>query len=78
LAQCDVLVAVIKQTLASAIVQGGTTLKDFSQVDGKPGYFKQELLVYGRGQQPCLQCATTLQELRLGQRSTVFCPKCQQ
>lgn len=77
LAQCDVLTAVVKQTLASAIVQGGTTLKDFSQVDGKPGYFKQELLVYGRGNQPCLQCGTTLTELRLGQRSTVFCSKCQ-
>ena len=77
LAQCDVLVAVVKQTLASAIEQGGTTLKDFSQVDGKPGYFKQELLVYGRGAQPCLQCGTLLNELRLGQRSTVFCSACQ-
>lgn len=78
LAQCDVLTAVVKQTLASAIAQGGTTLKDFSQVDGKPGYFKQELLVYGRGSEPCLQCATLLAEIRLGQRSTVFCPQCQQ
>ena len=77
LAQCDVLVAVVKQTLASAIEQGGTTLKDFSQVDGKPGYFKQELLVYGRGNQPCFQCGTQLMELRLGQRSTVFCKVCQ-
>jgi formamidopyrimidine-DNA glycosylase len=70
-------VAVVKQTLANAIEQGGTTLKDFSQVDGKPGYFKQELLVYGRGEQPCLQCGTLLSEVRLGQRSTVYCTQCQ-
>ncbi|CAM5209617.1 bifunctional DNA-formamidopyrimidine glycosylase/DNA-(apurinic or apyrimidinic site) lyase [Alishewanella longhuensis] len=72
-----VLTTVVKDTLAAAIQQGGTTLRDFSQVDGKPGYFKQELLVYGRATQPCVVCATPLQEIRLGQRSTVFCPTCQ-
>lgn len=71
------LLPVIKDTLAAAIKQGGTTLKDFSQADGKPGYFAQQLLVYGRGGQPCLTCGTELSEIRLGQRSTVFCPKCQ-
>lgn len=71
------LTSVVKETLSAAIVQGGTTLKDFSQVDGKPGYFKQELLVYGRAGQPCVICSTPLQEIRLGQRSTVFCPDCQ-
>jgi formamidopyrimidine-DNA glycosylase len=78
LAECAVLVRVIQQTLAFAIEQGGTTLKDFSQVDGKPGYFKQELLVYGRGGQDCPQCQHQLTEIRLGQRSTVFCHHCQQ
>lgn len=71
------LVPVVKDTLAAAIKQGGTTLKDFSQADGKPGYFAQQLLVYGRGGQPCVTCNTTLHEIRLGQRSTVFCPQCQ-
>ena len=71
------LVPVVKTTLAAAIKQGGTTLKDFSQADGKPGYFAQQLLVYGRGGQPCMQCETTLSEIRLGQRSTVFCAQCQ-
>lgn len=71
------LVPVVKSTLAAAIKQGGTTLKDFSQADGKPGYFAQQLLVYGRGGQPCMQCETTLSEIRLGQRSTVFCSRCQ-
>ena len=71
------LLPVIKDTLAAAIKQGGTTLKDFSQADGKPGYFAQQLLVYGRGGQPCLTCGTVLSEIRLGQRSTVFCRHCQ-
>lgn len=75
--QLKKLLPVIKDTLAAAIKQGGTTLKDFSQADGKPGYFAQQLLVYGRGGQPCLTCGTVLNEIRLGQRSTVFCPKCQ-
>ena len=71
------LVPVVKDTLAAAIKQGGTTLKDFSQADGKPGYFAQQLLVYGRGGQSCVCCSSQLQEIRLGQRSTVFCPQCQ-
>ena len=71
------LSTVVKETLAAAIVQGGTTLKDFSQADGKPGYFKQQLLVYGRGGQPCVQCQQPLSEIKLGQRTTVFCRLCQ-
>ncbi|MEE2001798.1 bifunctional DNA-formamidopyrimidine glycosylase/DNA-(apurinic or apyrimidinic site) lyase [Alkalimonas sp. MEB108] len=76
-AECECLVQEVKQTLAQAIAQGGTTLRDFSQSDGKPGYFKQELLVYGRGNQACLRCGELLQEIHLGQRSTVFCQSCQ-
>ena len=72
------LLPVIKETLTAAIKQGGTTLKDFSQADGKPGYFAQQLLVYGRGGQPCVSCGKDLTEIRLGQRSTVFCASCQQ
>jgi formamidopyrimidine-DNA glycosylase len=72
------LVPVVKHTLAAAIKQGGTTLKDFSQADGKPGYFAQQLLAYGRGGQPCVSCGATLYEMRLGQRSTVYCAVCQQ
>lgn len=67
----------IKRVLAMAIDSGGTTLKDFVGGDGKPGYFKQELQVYGRGGKPCSNCSTTLTEIRLGQRSTVFCRQCQ-
>ena len=67
----------IKEVLASAIASGGTTLRDFVREDGSPGYFKQSLLVYGRGNEPCLNCGVKLQEVRLGNRTTVFCAKCQ-
>lgn len=72
-----VLTGFIKETLANAIQQGGTTLKDFVQSDGKPGYFKQELLVYGRAGQPCPVCEAPLHEVRIGQRSTIYCKQCQ-
>lgn len=71
------LVDEVKRVLTRSIEQGGTTLRDFVGGDGKPGYFQQQLLVYGRGGEPCRQCATALTEVRLGQRSTVFCRRCQ-
>lgn len=67
----------VREVLSRAIEQGGTTLKDFVGGDGKPGYFKQELLVYGRGGKPCTVCKKPLKEIRLGQRSTVYCTSCQ-
>ena len=67
----------VKRVLARSIEQGGTTLRDFVGGDGKPGYFKQQLLVYGRGGEPCTTCGRMLEEVRLGQRSTVFCRGCQ-
>ena len=67
----------IKKVLARAIDSGGTTLRDFIGGDGKPGYFQQELFVYGRAGQMCKACGITLSECRLGQRSSVFCPRCQ-
>ncbi|SMY37010.1 Formamidopyrimidine-DNA glycosylase [Photobacterium malacitanum] len=71
------LVNEIKTVLNKAIAQGGTTLKDFKNADGKPGYFAQELQVYGKGGQPCPRCGELLTEIKLGQRATVFCDKCQ-
>ena len=67
----------IKQVLTSAISQGGTTLRDFVGGDGKPGYFAQQLYVYGRAGRPCKACGSDLRELRLGQRSSVYCVACQ-
>lgn len=72
-----VLVDCIKLVLSQAIEQGGTTLKDFVGGDGKPGYFKQSLNVYGRADEPCVNCQSSLLEIRLGQRSTVYCKQCQ-
>jgi formamidopyrimidine-DNA glycosylase len=76
-ARYEKLVAEIKFVLARAIEVGGTTLRDFVGGDGKPGYFRQSLNVYGRGGEPCNKCGTVLTEIRLGQRSTVYCRQCQ-
>ncbi len=77
LARYQRLADCIKQVLTSAINQGGTTLRDFIGSDGKPGYFVQQLNVYGRAGQPCKKCDTPLKEQRLGQRTTVYCVTCQ-
>ena len=71
------LVNCIKQVLAAAIKQGGTTLKDFTQSDGKPGYFQQQLNVYGRKDQPCSTCGKKISHCVLGQRATYYCTQCQ-
>ncbi|RLA46457.1 MAG: DNA-formamidopyrimidine glycosylase [Gammaproteobacteria bacterium] len=76
-ARYDKLAEAVKSVLASAIEQGGTTLRDFVGGDGKPGYFKQQLQVYGRAGRLCKRCGGVLKELRLNQRSTVYCPGCQ-
>ncbi len=77
LEQYEKLVECIKVILHHAITQGGTTLRDFVNEDGKPGYFKQQLKVYGRKGLPCVNCQSLLIEVRLANRSTVFCQTCQ-
>jgi formamidopyrimidine-DNA glycosylase len=67
----------VKRVLRYAITRGGTTLRDFLDPDGAPGYFEQELFVYGRDGQPCKVCATPIKSIVLGQRTTYFCPRCQ-
>jgi formamidopyrimidine-DNA glycosylase len=71
------LAAEVKRILAYAITRGGTTLRDFISPDGVPGYFEQELFVYGRGGQPCRVCGTPIKATVIGQRSTFHCPRCQ-
>ena len=71
------LVAAIRQVLAAAVAQGGTTLRDFVGGDGKPGYFRQQLNVYDHGGEPCPRCGEPLRTSRLGQRATVYCAQCQ-
>ena len=67
----------ICEILVQAIEQGGTTLKDFVGSDGKPGYFKQQLHVYGREGLPCTVCTDKIKNIKLGQRSTFYCSRCQ-
>ena len=71
------LAEAIRQVLQRAIDAGGTTLRDFVGGDGKPGYFRQQLQVYGRGGEPCERCGSALQVERIGQRSSVYCRRCQ-
>jgi len=66
-----------RDILAHAITRGGTTLRDFLNPDGAPGYFEQELAVYGRGGLPCPRCGTPLRQASIGQRTSVWCPRCQ-
>lgn len=73
----DRLAVNIQQLLQEAITQGGSTLRDFRQVDGQPGYFSQKLQVYGRAGKPCQRCDTPIVCLRQAQRSTFYCPTCQ-
>jgi formamidopyrimidine-DNA glycosylase len=67
----------VRAILARAVERGGSTLRDFSNVDGQGGYFQLEAMVYGRSGLPCHACATPIRQLRQGQRSTFYCPHCQ-
>jgi formamidopyrimidine-DNA glycosylase len=69
--------AAVREVLARAVVKGGSTLRDFSNAQGQSGYFQLEAMVYDRHGEPCRVCATPIQLLRQGQRSTYFCPQCQ-
>lgn len=75
--QCGRLVKEIKYVLERSIKQGGTTLRDFVGGDGQPGYFVQQLNVYGRESKPCKQCGAKLKSIRQAQRATVYCSRCQ-
>jgi len=71
------LVKAIKAVLSAAIRSGGTTLRDYVNADGAPGYFKQKLFVYERAGKACRKCKTPIKQLKQGQRSTYYCPQCQ-
>ncbi len=73
----EMLAMTIKQVLEAAVAQGGTTLRDYYASDGKAGYFKQQLKVYGRADQPCSACSRPVLLLRQGQRSSYYCKYCQ-
>ncbi len=75
--ECENLVHAIKTVLAKSIKQGGTTLRDFVNSNGEPGYFKQQLLTYDRAGMPCHQCNEAIKHKTMGQRATYYCPNCQ-
>ena len=77
LVQFELLASSIKTLLQKSIDKGGTTLRNFVGGSNKPGYFKQHLMVYGRKDKKCKSCSAHLKELKLGQRSSVYCPQCQ-
>jgi formamidopyrimidine-DNA glycosylase len=68
---------VIREVLTDAIAEGGTTLRDFVDGNGEPGYFRLQLNVYGKTGEPCISCRARIREIRQGQRSTFYCPVCQ-
>lgn len=71
------LVTAIRRVLLEAIAAGGTTISDFAGSDGRPWFFDRQLRVYGRAGLPCFSCGRPIKSLRLGQRSTYFCSRCQ-
>jgi formamidopyrimidine-DNA glycosylase len=77
IAQCKKLVLEIKSTLNDALAAGGSSLRDFSAVNGNSGYFQQSYFVYARTDKPCKVCGTIIKTIRLGQRSTFYCEHCQ-
>ena len=73
----DALADAIKSVLEKAIAAGGTTLRDFYGGDGQAGYFRHELAVYDREDEPCLRCGNPVAAIVLGQRATYYCKQCQ-
>jgi formamidopyrimidine-DNA glycosylase len=70
-------VAAVKKVLSEAIKIGGTTLRDYVDPDGSPGYFRQKLYVYERAGSACRVCPSTVKQFAQGQRSTYWCSTCQ-
>ena len=75
--RCERLVEKIRETLEHALVAGGSSLRDYVGSDGMAGNFQSQFRVYGRAGEPCPRCGKSIREIRQGQRSTFYCPKCQ-
>jgi formamidopyrimidine-DNA glycosylase len=76
-ARYERLVDAVRKVLEEAITAGGTTLRDFADTEGNPGYFARKLRVYGRRNDPCENCGAPIRSRVIGQRSTFYCPRCQ-
>ncbi|RUM53619.1 MAG: DNA-formamidopyrimidine glycosylase [Methylococcus sp.] len=71
------LCTAIEGVLENSIRQGGTTLRDFVNESGQPGYFQQTLSIYNKEGQPCPRCRLPIRKCRTNQRSTFYCGHCQ-
>jgi len=71
------LVAAVRAVLTEAIAKGGSTLRDYVDAEGEPGYFQLDCFVYGRAGEPCRNCGTPIRHRRLGARASFYCPRCQ-
>jgi formamidopyrimidine-DNA glycosylase len=71
------LVVAVRAVLTEAIAKGGSTLRDYVDASGEPGYFQLDYCVYGREGLPCRACGTPVQHRRLGGRASFYCPRCQ-
>ena len=78
LMKCEKLAQAIREILTLAIEAGGSSLRDFVDTSGNPGYFQQQYWVYRQAARPCRKCGTTILQARQGQRSTFYCPQCQE
>lgn len=76
-AKCLALAKEIKAVLQLAIEKGGSTLRDFVGSDGQAGYFQQEYFVYGRAKMACRTCGHEIEQIKIGQRASFYCPSCQ-
>jgi formamidopyrimidine-DNA glycosylase len=77
LIECEKLVQAIREILDLAIKAGGSSLRDFVDSSGNPGYFQQQYWVYRQTGRPCRKCGTNILQARQGQRSSFYCPRCQ-
>ncbi len=75
--ECGRIVEESKRVLQHAIELGGSSISDFLHVDGTEGKFAQELMVYAKCGTPCPRCGTVIRTVRLGGRTSAFCPTCQ-
>jgi len=73
----QLLIKQLQATLLHAISCGGSTISDFADANGAPGYFQINFKVYGKAGTPCPACGTLIEKIKLSGRATFFCPACQ-
>ena len=72
------LIPALRAILRQAIDCGGSTISDYLNASGRPGYFQVHFKVYGKNGDPCQVCGTPIEKIRMGGRAAFFCPSCQQ